>query len=127
MAGETTLWNYSSANGVRYPNGWTDVATGDVYGRTGGNGGRGSGDGGRGGKGGSPGYWYVKGVWHYDDGHVYPGTSEGGEGVDPNHKGPGHWENVVVMEKEPTKGSSGSSGATGSAILYWEPPEVIEE
>lgn len=123
--GPTTLWNYSSANGKRYPNGYTDIATGDVYGRTGGGGRPGSGNGGTGGKGGKDGKWYIRGHWYYDDGYVYPGYSEGGWGVDPNHRGPGHWETETVIESKPTEGKPGTSGATGSAIIYWDKPEEV--
>lgn len=117
VAWETTLWHYSSADGQSYPNGFTDVATGDVYGRTGGNGGPGSGDGGSGGRGGSAGSWYIRGVWVYDNGHV---------GIIPGDDSPGHWEHETVIEREPTDGTQGGAGASGSAIVYWEPPEVIE-
>lgn len=126
--GPTTLWNYSSADGKRYPNGYTDVATGDVYGRTGVSSPKpGSGDGGVGGQGGAAGSWYIRAHWYYDDGYVYPGQSDGGWGVDPNRPGPGHWEKEVVLEREPTGGKPGSNGATGCAIIYWEKPEVIED
>lgn len=127
--GPTTLWRYSSANGTHYPNGFVDVATGDVYGRTGvRNPKPGSGDGGAGGKGGAAGSWYARAHWYYDDGYVYPGGySEGGWGVDPNHRGPGHWDYEEIREREPTDGEPGSPGATGCAIIYWDPPEVIED
>lgn len=128
-AGNTTLWHESSANGKTYPGGFTDVATGDVYGRSGCGGKPGSGNGGVGGRGGTPGEWYTRGHWYYDDGYVPPGGSfgEGGYGVDVNHRGPGHWEHEVVIVSEPTSGTPGGQGATGSAIIYWETPEVIDE
>lgn len=126
-SGPTTLWNYSSANGTVYPNGYTDVATGDVYGRTGGSGKAGSGDGGKGGKGGSAGEWYERGHWYYDDGHEYDRPSQGGWGVDMDYDldAPGHWERETVIASRPTSGTSGTPGATGSVILYWDKPEVI--
>lgn len=117
-ARNTTLWNYSSANGKQYPNGFTDIATGDVYGRTGGSGKPGSGDGGRGGAGGTAGSWHTEGVWVYDNGHI---------GIIPNDDSPGHWEQVVVIDRAPTNGRPGSNGGTGSAIIYWEKPEVIDD
>lgn len=123
----TTLWHHSSADGKVYPNGYTDIATGDVYGRTGGGGKPGSGDGGRGGRSGQDGSWYIRGHWYYDEGPQYPGYSEGGWGVDPNRPGPGHWEQEVVIEGEPTPGKPGTPGATGCAIIYWEKPEVIDD
>lgn len=125
---DTTLWNYSSGNGAVYPNGYTDVATGDVFGRSGvGSPKPGSGDGGKGGRGGSPGSWYERGHWYYDEGPQFPGWSEGGWGVDPNRPGPGHWETETVIESYPTAGTPGKPGATGSVIIYWEKPEVIED
>ena len=130
VRGATTLWNYSSAMGKSYPNGFTDVATGEVYGRQGGSGKPGSGDGGTGGLGGEDGTWYNRGVWVYDDGHVAPpgsGNPFVPEGVDPDYDGPGHWEHETVIEKEPTNGQQGTAGATGCAILYWEEPEVIDD
>lgn len=120
-ATNTTLWSHSSADGKRYPNGYTDIATGDVYGRTGGGGKPGSGNGGRGGRGGSDGQWYDRGVWVEDSGRVLFHPDE------YDDVGPGHWEHEVVIEREPTKGKSGTSGSTGCAIIYWETPEVIED
>lgn len=127
--GPTTLWHYTSADGKVYPNGYTDIATGDVYGRTGVKDPKpGSGDGGAGGKGGQAGHWYVRGHWYYDDGYIPPSKwSEGGWGVDPSHNTPGHWENETVIESSPTPGTPGVPGATGCAIIYWDPPEVIED
>lgn len=128
-ATNTTLWHYSSANGKVYRSGFTDVATGNVYGRSGAPSPKpGSGDGGAGGRAGAHGEWYARGHWYYDDGYVPPFESSwGGVGVDPDHDTPGHWEHEVVIESEPTKGKAGSRGATGSAIIYWESPEVIED
>lgn len=127
---DTTLWNYSSGNGKVYPNGFTDVATGDVFGRTGvGDGKPGSGDGGVGGKGGKAGIWYEAAHWYYDDGYVPPPGAGGwvGQGVDVNRPGPGHWETEIKIESYPTDGTPGTPGATGSVIIYWEKPEVIED
>ena len=128
VGASTVLWNYSSADGKVYPNGFTDIATGDVFGRSGvSNPKPGSGDGGVGGRGGTAGKWYVRGHWYYDDGYVPPfGWSEGGVGVDPNHDAPGHWEQEVVIVSYPTAGTPGSPGASGCAILYYEKPEVVD-
>lgn len=123
LKGYTKLWNYSSADGEEYPNGFTDIATGDVYGRTGvGNSKPGSGDGGGAGGGGTPGYWYTQGVWVTDAGEeiVAPETRPVGT------VGTGHWESRVVIVSEPKPGSSGGGGASGSAIIYWDNPEVVE-
>lgn len=111
---ETTFGPYSSANGKRYPGGFTDVSTGDVYARAGGRGGKGTGDGGVGGRGGIGGLWHIQGVWHYD---------HGGIGINPGDDSPGHWETITVIDRYPTKGEGGSKGFTGCAIIYWEPPE----
>lgn len=128
---DTTLWNYSSGNGKVYPNGYTDVATGDVFGRSGVSPATpGSGDGGVGGKGGSAGSWYIRGHWYYDDGHIAPPGSGGwlgDNGVDLGYDAPGHWEQEVVISSYPTSGTPGTPGATGSVIIYWEKPEVIED
>lgn len=128
VGASTVLWNYSSADGKVYPNGFTDIATGDVFGRSGvSNPKPGSGDGGVGGRGGTAGKWYVRGHWYYDDGYVPPfGWSEAGVGVDPNHDAPGHWEQEVVIVSYPTAGTPGSPGALGCAILYYEKPEVVD-
>lgn len=123
VASDTVLWNFSSANGKVYPNGFTDVATGDVFGRSGvSNPKPGSGDGGKGGSGGDAGSWYNRGVWVTDDGKRIPNpeTYQG-------YIGPGHWEHDTVIVREPTEGSPGTAGATGCAIIYWDKPEVIEE
>lgn len=129
LGAETVLWHYSSAAGKVYPNGYTDIATGEVYGRSGVSSPKpGSGDGGAGGRGGSAGSWYIRGHWYYDDGYIPPFEwSEGGAGVDPSHDTPGHWEQETVVESYPTPGTPGTPGATGCAILYWDKPEVIEE
>lgn len=129
IGADAVLWHYSSASGQVYPNGYTDIATGDVFGRSGVSSPKpGSGDGGVGGKGGSPGSWYERGHWYYDDGYVPPFEwSEGGVGVDPDHDTPGHWEVEVVIERNPSSGTPGKPGATGSVIIYWDKPEVIED
>lgn len=125
---DTALWSYSSANGKVYPNGFTDVATGDVFGRSGVSDPKpGSGDGGVGGSGGRPGSWYSRSHWYYDDGYVPPPGQGYDNGVDPSVPGPGHWEKETVIESYPTAGTPGTPGATGSVIIYWEKPEVIED
>lgn len=122
-SGATTLWHYSSANGKVYANGFTDIATGDVYGRSGVGGARpGSGDGGNGGTAGLNGTWHVQGYWVTDDGKEFVNP----EAYPPGVVGTGHWEHKVVITSEPKPGSPGSSGATGCAIIYWDKPEVVE-
>ncbi len=124
--GNSKFGTHSSADGKRYPNGYTDMATGDVYARNGVRNPRpGSGDGGEGGRGGYAGSWYNRGRWYYDEGPQYPGWSEGGWGIDPSRPGPGRWEIETVIEQEPTPGQEGAIGASGCMIVCWEPPEVI--
>lgn len=105
--GETTFGAYSSANGVVYENGYTDIASGDVYGRTGvqlplAN----SGDGGAGGAGGTAGLEEFVGTTPIYD-------SEGNQiGFQVNYA-------TVVS---PTPGSPGSAGGSGFALVYWDAP-----
>ena len=99
---ETTFGPYSSANGEVYPNGYTDVANGASFGRTGvlaplG----GSSDGGRGGTGGTAGAGHT--VW-------IPGIVSGGH-------------NEWVVDVEPGQGSPGASGASGFVVVYWDREE----
>lgn len=118
---DTIIWHYSSANGRVYPNGFTDVATGDVFGRTGVDSPKpGSGDGGAGGKGGLPGLTYEEREWvKSDNPNIHPDT--------PEHMWPGHWEYHTLVAAHPTDGEPGTPGASGSVIIYWEKPEVIED
>ncbi len=104
----TTFGKYSSADGKGYGGGYKDITTGNVYGVNGGTGGRG----------GVPGYWYYKGVWVYDHGHV---------GVIPGDDSLGHWEQVVVIERYPTEGTQEvGKGRPGCAVVFWEPVEVSQ-
>lgn len=99
---ETTFGPYSSANGEYFPNGYTDVASGDSFGRTGvASPAPGSGDGGAGGSGGTAGA-----------GHTYwsPGLISGG-----------HYEWVV--DEEPGRGQPGKQGGSGFVVVYWDKPE----
>lgn len=93
----TIFGPYSSANGNTYPQGYSDVASGESYARTGVALPKpGSGDGGAGGKGGAPGYGVYK---HY--------TWAGG----------GSTTFKVLVEPEP--GKPGAAGAQGCAVIYW--------
>lgn len=98
--GEHTVFgDYSSANGARYANGYTDVASGSVYGRSGVQSpAAGTGDGGKGGRGGTQGVRYER---TYRD-----------------ESGATHWETVTVSS--PGDGESGVSGATGCVVIWWE-------
>ena len=101
--GETTFGVYSSANGQRYPNGYTDIANGQVFARTGvAVPESGTGDGGKGGDGGDPGQGYWKQLF-WDDGR------------------PRGWDFVVT--KEPGKGKPGKSGASGFVMVTWDKSE----
>lgn len=96
----TTFGAYSSANGKRYDNGYTDVASGDSFARTGVAKPRaGTGDGGAGGKGGT------QGQGHYE-------TSYNSQG-NPNGT---HW----IVDVPPGKGASGVQGALGCVVVYWD-------
>lgn len=100
----TTFGNYSSANGQRYPYGFTDVASGDAFGRTGvPSPAPGSGDGGAGGKAGAPGYGYYE-------------TLKNSQGIEYQHL-------VVVSAGGP--GGAGVAGASGAVVIYWD-KEVTE-
>lgn len=99
----TTFGAYSSQNGQRYPYGYTDVASGDSFGRSGVPAPlAGSGDGGKGGKGG------VKGNKHTE--RIYENTMAGNL--------PAGFKTVV--DNCPGKGTPGSKGARGCVVIYWD-------
>lgn len=103
--GEDTVFGvYSSANGQVYANGYTDIANGETYARTGVSAPRaGSGDGGKGGQGGSG------GMWHSESRPIY---NEKGEQIG--------WQFYPVVDVEPGKGTPGSDGAYGCVIAYYD-------
>ena len=107
----TTFGSYSSENGRTYENGYTDIANGQVFARTGvelplpG-----TGDGGKGGKGGDPGEGYL---------NTYTYTPIGAPSTVVNTKT--EW----VTTREPGPGHPGSAGATGFVMVTWDKPEVI--
>lgn len=109
---ETTLGAFSSANGIRYANGYVDINTGRSYGRPGvAAPAAGSGDGGKGGAGGNkgerheePGYYYVDIITGIDDIIIHEQV----------------WTTITVTDVEPGKGAPGAPGATGCAVIYWE-------
>lgn len=103
--GETTFGVYTSANGQRYPNGYTDIANGQVFARTGvAVPESGTGDGGKGGDGGDPGQGYWEQVF-WDDGR------------------PRGWDFVVT--KKPGKGKPGKAGASGFVMVTWDRSEEM--
>lgn len=100
---ETAFGPYSSTNGRVYEYGYTDVASGNSYGRTGvQNPIPGSGDGGAGGQGGS------QGARHRE-------TSYGPDGR-PNGT-------HLVVDVEPGNGEPGVDGVAGCVVVYWDKPE----
>ena len=111
--GETTFGVYSSANGKRYPNGYTDIANGQVFARTGVPVPEsGTGDGGKGGDGGDPGQGYWKELFWTPD---VPGYNDNNAGK------PRGWDFVVT--KEPGKGKPGKAGASGFVMVTWDRSE----
>lgn len=104
IIGEDSVFGqYSSANGHVYPNGYTDIASGDSYARTGVEApAAGSGDGGAGGQAG------VQGNRH----------EETVEGVDD--EGNPISETITVIDNYPTDGTPGASGALGCVVVYWD-------
>ena len=102
--GEQTVFGaYSSANGVVYPNGYSDVASGDTYARTGVAAPKaGSGDGGAGGAGGNAGASH----------RVYY-TVENPDGSTSE-------KYYDVVDVETGQGKPGVAGATGCAVVYWD-------
>ena len=100
--GETTFGAYSSANGEYYPNGFTDVASGNSYGRSGVSSPlAGSGDGAAGGAGGSA------GAGHY---RTWTNPVSGRVNYD------------LVVDVEPGPGAPGKTGGSGFVVVYWDKP-----
>lgn len=100
----TTFGAYSSEQGRVYENGYTDIANGQSFARTGVPAPLpGTGDGGRGGAGGEPGEGYWEQLF-WDDGR------------------PRGWDFIVT--KEPGKGRPGVAGATGFAMVTWDIAET---
>lgn len=96
---DTTFGAYSSANGKRYENGYTDVASGDSFARTGVAKPRaGTGDGGAGGKGGEQGR-RQKITWEDEGGSAHS-----------------YWK----VHSYPGPGADGASGALGCVVIYYE-------
>lgn len=96
----TTFGVYSSANGSTYTPSWTDIASGNAYGRSGvGKPLKGTGDGGVGGKGGTPGS-EIKEKPTDEFGNPLPGV-------------------IITGGTSPGPGSAGSDGGSGCVIVYW--------
>lgn len=109
MGEHSTFGVFSSENGQLYENGYTDIANGKTFCRSGvpvplpG-----TGDGGKGGDGGEPGAGYFK-TYPYHP----PGAAEGV--VNTRYE--------FVVTKEPGPGKPGVRGASGFIMLTWERPE----
>lgn len=107
----TTFSTLSSALGARY-NGYTDIRSGDVYGRDGVLAPLdGSGDGGRGGIGGNA------GKKHTEKTKLYIG--DGDPATDDNKDNFIPWTRDVV-DLQPGQGTQGKAGAAGCIVIWWE-------
>lgn len=100
--GETYFGAYTSANGKLYENGYSDIANGGSFGRTGvvsplPN----SSDGGKGGVGGTGGVKRV--TWTRDPDSIFGG---------------GHTTTEILSE--PTEGTPGVDGASGFVLIFWD-------
>lgn len=94
----TTFGQYSSEAGQTYEMGYTDVASGDSFGRAGVTSpAPGTGDGGQGGRGGAKGNRYL----------VVPGDKWGQPEI---------WETI----NDPALGLTGAQGASGCVVIYWD-------
>ena len=104
---DTVMGQYSSANGKWYEYGYTDIASGDSFARTGVQAPiPGSGDGGAGGKAG------VKGNRH----------TETIRGEDEDGNPTTDW--VTVIDNYPTEGTPGVDGVLGCVVVYWDKEDV---
>lgn len=100
---DTIFGQYSSADGSRFEYGYTDVASGDSFARTGvQNPIPGSGDGGAGGAGG------IKGNKHRE-------TTTNSDGSTSSK---------MVIDNYPGEGMPGKAGATGCVVIYWDKEET---
>lgn len=108
--GHSTFGVYSSENGRVYENGYTDIANGQAFARTGVASPRpGTGDGGKGGKGGDPGQGYARKHQYHP-----PGSEEGTSNTTYE----------LIVTKEPGPGHPGIRGGDGFVMVTWEKPAV---
>lgn len=106
---ETTFGAYSSANGHIYPYGYTDIASGESFGRSGVKSPiSGFGDGGAGGVAG------VKGNRHEES---RPFTSINGDTGEIISEGT---MRVTIVDNYPGKGELGINGASGGVVIYYD-------
>ena len=108
---ETTFGVYSSANGQRYVNGYTDINSGDSYARTGVvSPAKGTSDGGAGGKGGDPGIGYLEEYTYHPN---------------PNKPDVVNTSYRLIIESPPGVGDSGSQGSDGFVLIAWDKAEEM--
>ena len=106
----TVFGQYSSANGSVFRYGYTDIQSGESYGRTGVKKPLpGSGDGGAGGAGGAKGNRHTETVKDY----TVNGT------IEDNFAGVYIEKEVEVVDNYPGDGKPGVNGATGRVVVYW--------
>lgn len=137
---ETTFGSYSSADGTVYTPSYTDVQSGEAYGRTGVADPTGNGDGGKGGAGGKAGSGYTQTttktthICYPDDGepwevseYVWNELCEYSPTGDPNDILVGaHIETTTqtttrfIWTTYPTSGQAGVAGADGCAVVYYD-------
>ena len=98
--GDTAFGVYSSADGKRFPTGYTDIANGDSFARSGVQAPlAGTGDGGAGGRGGN------KGQGHYVTTYGKDGKPNGSR---------------FVTDVPPGRGTPGIAGQSGCVVIYWD-------
>lgn len=102
---------YTSAQGKRYANGYTDIASGDSFARTGVKAPLpGSGDGGAKGVGGVAGNRHEETYRDYTIGGHLPGNTDGVYIL----------ATKTVVDNYPTDGTPGVAGATGCVVIYYD-------
>lgn len=107
----TVFGGYTSAQGKRYANGYTDIASGDSFARTGVKAPlAGSGDGGAKGVGGVAGNRHEETYRDYTIGGHLPGNTDGVYIL----------ATKTVVDNYPTDGTPGVSGATGCVVIYYD-------
>lgn len=110
FGGHTTFGAYSSENGQLYPNGYTDIANGQVFARSGvPSPAPGTGDGAKGGAGGDPGEGYIRTYTYTPNGAASTVVNTGYD---------------LVVTKDPGPGEPGKYGATGFVMVTWDKPET---
>lgn len=115
FGGHTTFGAYSSENGRLYPNGYTDIANGQAFARSGvPSPAPGTGDGAKGGKGGDPGEGYIR-TYTYTPNGAKP-RPDGSLVINTGYD--------LVVTKEPGPGEPGKAGATGFVMVTWDKPET---